>query len=62
MEFIIRQLISAILAGCMSYVNTMLDGIVPIALRAEDYMDTLLGTDGISGVFDIFFAFGGKGL
>ena len=51
-------LISAILTGCMLYVNTMLEGIVPIALHAEDYMDTLLGTNGISGIFDIFFAFG----
>jgi len=51
-------LIGAILTGCLEYVNTLLDGIVPIALHAEDYMDTLLGTSGISGIFDIFFAFG----
>jgi len=42
----------------MLYVNTMLEGIVPIALHAEDYMDTLLGTNGINEIFDIFFAFG----
>ena len=51
-------LISAILTGCLGYVNSLLDGLVPIALHAELYMDTLLGTDGISGIFDIFFAFG----
>lgn len=51
-------LIGAILTGCLEYVNTLLDGLVPIALHAEDYMDTLLGTNGISGIFDIFFAFG----
>jgi len=51
-------LIGAILSGCLAYVNTLLDGLVPIALHAEDYMDTLLGTSGISGIFDIFFAFG----
>lgn len=51
-------LIGAILTGCLSYVNTLLDGLVPIALHSELYMDTLLGTDGISGIFDIFFAFG----
>lgn len=58
MSYLIMQLISEIIGGSMSYVNTMLDGIVPIALHAEDYMDTLLGTNGINGVFDIFFAFG----
>jgi hypothetical protein len=58
LEFVIMLLISAILTGCMLYVNTMLEGIVPIALHAEDYMDTLIGTNGVSGIFDIFFAFG----
>ncbi|MDA3846930.1 MAG: DUF6102 family protein [Vallitaleaceae bacterium] len=58
MEFVIMQLIAALLTGCMLYVNTMLEGIVPIALHAEDYMDTLLGTSGVSGIFDIFFTFG----
>lgn len=51
-------LIGAILTGCLEYVNTLLDGLVPIALHAENYMDTLLGTSGISGIFDIFFAYG----
>lgn len=51
-------LIGAILSGCLAYVNTLLDGLVPIALHAEDYMDTLLGTSGISSIFDIFFSFG----
>ena len=58
MEYVIMLLIGAILTGCLEYVNTLLDGLVPIALHAEDYMDTLLGTSGISGIFDIFFAFG----
>lgn len=58
MEFVIMLLITAILSGCLIYVNTLLDGLVPMALHAEDYMDTLLGTNGISGIFDIFFAFG----
>jgi len=58
LEYVIMLLIGAILTGCLEYVNTLLDGIVPIALHAEDYMDTLLGTSGISGIFDIFFAFG----
>jgi hypothetical protein len=58
MEYVIMLLIGAILTGCLAYVNTLLDGLVPIALHAEDYMDTLLGTSGISGIFDIFFSFG----
>lgn len=58
MEFIIMLLIGSILTGCLVYVNSLLEGLVPIALHAELYMDTLLGTDGISGIFDIFFAFG----
>jgi len=51
-------LIGAILSGCLVYVNSLLEGLVPIALHAELYMDTLLGTSGLSGIFDIFFAFG----
>ena len=51
-------LIGAILTGCLGYVNTLLDGLVPTALYAEKYMDTLAGTNGISGIFDVFFAFG----
>jgi hypothetical protein len=58
LEFVIMLLIGAILTGCLEYVNTLLDGLVPIALHAENYMDTLLGTSGISGIFDIFFAYG----
>lgn len=51
-------LIAAILTACLNYVDTLLEGIVPMALHAEDYLDTLLGTNGISGIFDIFFALG----
>ncbi|MEA1975695.1 MAG: DUF6102 family protein [Bacillota bacterium] len=58
MEYVIMLLIGAILTGCLGYVNTLLDGLVPTAFYAEKYMDTLAGTNGISGIFDIFFAFG----
>lgn len=58
MEFVIMLLITALLTGSLMYVNTLLDGLVPMALKAEDYMDTLIGTDGLNGIFDIFFAFG----
>jgi hypothetical protein len=46
------------LSGCLVYVNTLLIDLVPMTLHAENYMDTLLGTDGISEIFEIFFAFG----
>jgi len=58
LEYVIMLLISAILTGCLTYVNDLLEGLVPIALHAELYMDTLIGSNGISGIFDIFFAFG----
>jgi len=56
--YLIMVLIAAILTACLNYVDTLLEGIVPMALHAEDYLDTLLGTNGISGIFDIFFALG----
>ena len=58
MVYLIMVLIAAILTACLNYVDTLLEGIVPMALHAEDYLDTLLGTNGISGIFDIFFALG----
>lgn len=51
-------LIGAILTGCLEYVNDLLNGLVPMTLHAERYIDTLIGTDGISGIFETFFAFG----
>ncbi len=36
----------------------ILTGLVPVALYAERYMTTMLGNNGISQVFDIFFGFG----
>lgn len=58
MEYIIMQLITSLITGCMLYVDEMLEGIVPIALHAEDYMDTLIGTDSFGSIFEIFFSFG----
>ena len=58
MEIVIMLLITAILSGCLTYVNTLLDGLVSMALHSEDYMDTLIGSSGVSDVFDIFFALG----
>lgn len=51
-------LISAILSGCLAFVDTLLEGLVPMVLYSEKYMDTLLGTNAIEPIFDIFFVFG----
>lgn len=58
MEALLILLIIAVLNGCLVYVNTLLTGLMPIALHSEKYMDTLLGTSGISQIFNIFFGFG----
>ncbi len=58
MEVLLILLISAILTGCLSYVNNILTGLVPMALNAENFMSTLSGNNGFSQVFNIFFALG----
>ena len=58
MEVLLILLISAILTGCLSYVNNILTGLVPMALNAENFMSTLAGNNGFSQVFNIFFALG----
>ncbi len=58
MEYLLVLLIAGILSGCLTYVNSLLNDLVPIALYAERYMDTMLGTNGLTEVFDIFFGFG----
>lgn len=58
MEVLIVMLIVALLNGALVFANSLLNDLVPIALHSEIYMDTLLGTDGLSKIFDIFFGFG----
>ncbi|MBC2579398.1 conjugal transfer protein TrbL family protein [Clostridium sp. DJ247] len=58
MEYLLVLLIAGILSGCLAYVNSLLNDLVPIALYAERYMDTMLGTNGLTEVFNIFFGFG----
>jgi len=57
-EYLLVLLIAGILSGCLAYVNSLLNDLVPIALHAERYMDTMLGTNGLTEVFNIFFGFG----
>ncbi|MCY6356212.1 conjugal transfer protein TrbL family protein [Clostridium sp. ZS2-4] len=58
MEYLLVLLIAGILSGCLTYVNSLLNDLVPIALYAERYMDTMLGTNGLTEIFNIFFGFG----
>lgn len=58
MEVLLVLLIAGLLSGCLVYVNSLLMDLVPIAMHAELYMDTMLGTNGTSQIFDIFFGFG----
>lgn len=58
MEVLLVLLIAAILTGCLSYVNNIMSGLVPMTLHAEKYMTTMLGTDAFTEIFKIFFGFG----
>ncbi|MDK2798969.1 MAG: hypothetical protein PWQ70_588 [Clostridiales bacterium] len=58
MEVLLVLLIASLLSGCLAFATSLLNDLVPIALHAEWYMETLLGTDGISEIFEIFFGFG----
>ncbi len=58
MEVLIVMLIVSLLNGALVFANSLLNDLVPIALHSEVYMDTLIGTDGLSKIFDIFFGFG----
>jgi hypothetical protein len=57
-EVLLVLLIAGLLSGCLVYVNSLLNDLVSIALYADRYMDSLLGTSGLSQVFDIFFGLG----
>lgn len=58
MVAIILLLISAILTSCLIFADTAMENLIPIALHAERYMDTLLGGNGITGIFNTFFTVG----
>lgn len=58
MAIVIVLLITAILSGCLTFVDSLLEGLVPMVLYSETYMDTLMGTNAIEPIFDIFFSFG----
>ncbi|PHS29897.1 MAG: hypothetical protein COA82_12080 [Alkaliphilus sp.] len=58
MVALIVLLIGAVLTGALVYVDNLLLGLVPMVLHTEKFLDTLIGTGGISGIFAIFFALG----
>jgi hypothetical protein len=58
MDKIIVMLIVAILNGALVYIDSLLTGIVPITLYAEQYMNTVAGTSIISDIYNILFGVG----
>ena len=58
MEYIIVLLIVAILNGAIALVNGLLEGIVPLTLKAEIYMSTLANVNLVESLFDVLFGFG----
>jgi len=58
MEYILVLLIVALLNGAIAYIDSLLVGIVPLTLYAEQYMSTLAGVDLAQTMFDIIFGFG----
>ena len=58
MAIIIGILIVTILTACLPVINDLLDNIIDIALHAENYMDTLTGSNWFGEVYGIFFSFG----
>jgi hypothetical protein len=58
LEVILVLLIVAVLNGCLAYVDGMLEGIVPLALNAEQYMTNISGTSLMESLTQVFFGFG----
>lgn len=58
MEALLVLLIVALLNGAIAYINSLLTGIVPMTLYAEQYMTTVSGTNIADTLFNILFGFG----
>ena len=58
MAIVISLLLVALLTGLLPFLDGLLTGIIPIALYAERYMDTLAGSNWFVKVSNIFFSFG----
>jgi hypothetical protein len=51
-------LIVAVLNGCLVFIDSMLEGIVPLALNAELYMGTVSGTNIASTLTNVMLGIG----
>lgn len=58
MEVILVLLIVAVLNGCLAFIDGMLEGIVPLALNAENYMTNIAGTSLAESLTQVLFGFG----
>ena len=58
MEIILVLLIVAVLNGAIAYIDGLMEGIVPLALNAEQYMTNISGTSFMSGLTEVIFGFG----
>jgi len=58
LEVILVLLIIAVLNGCLVFIDGMLEGIVPLALNAEQYMGTVSGTNIAATLTQVMMGFG----
>jgi len=58
LEIILVVLIVALLNGAIAYIDSLLEGIVPLALNAELYMGTVSGTNIASTLTNVMLGFG----
>lgn len=58
MEVILVILIVAVLNGAIAYIDGLMEGIVSLALNAEQYMTNISSTSFVSGLSDVIFGFG----
>lgn len=58
MEIILVLLIVALLNGAIAYIDGLMEGIVPLALNAEQYMTNISGTSFVEGLTEVIFGFG----
>jgi len=58
LEIILVLLIVALLNGAIAYIDGLMEGIVPLALNAEQYMTNISGTSFVEGLTEVIFGFG----
>ena len=58
MEWILVLLIIALLNGAIAFIDSLLEGIIPMTLYAEQYITSMAGVSIAQTLFDIIFGFG----